>query len=287
MEGETLKILISADFECASGAVTWRHVLPERRNQEFERIQRYWMGDINAAIEGALSGNPDIDFLVTEAHYEMTYIIPDQLHPRAEYISGFLKRDMHLAGLDSSYDGVFLFTHARAGGSVTGVLSHTLVGTIHNVFLNGEPAGELRLNAVLAGSYGVPVALVVGDTDTCREANDVLGDNIITAETKAGLDRFAARCLTPQNSQSRIKAAAQAAIKALPLQQPYMVEKPYKLVIEFQMPTMAVASAMIPSVDRIDPRTISIISDDFSEIYDLAHLCALLSITRFVNDSTV
>jgi D-amino peptidase len=287
MEGEMLKILISADFECASGAVTWRHTLPERRNQEFERIQRYWMGDINAAIEGALNGSPDIDFLVTEAHYEMTYIIPDQLHPRAEYISGFLKRDMHLAGLDSSYDGVFLFTHGRAGGSATGVLSHTLVGTIHNVFLNGEPAGELRLNAALAGSYGVPVALVVGDTDTCREANDVLGDNIITAETKAGLDRFAARCLRPQNSQSRIKAAAQAAIEALPLQQPYMVEKPYELLIEFQMPTMAVASAMIPSVDRIDPRTISIISDNFSEIYNLAHLCALLSITRFVNDSTV
>ncbi len=282
-----MKILVSADFEGASGAVSWRHALPERGGQEFERIRRYWMQDINAVIEGALTADPNIEFLITEAHYEMTYIIPDVLHPRAEYISGFLKRDMHLAGLDSSYAGVFLFTHARAGGSATAVLSHTLVGTIHNVFLNGEPAGELRLNAALAGHYGVPIAFVVGDKDTCREACDVLGDRIITAETKAGLDRFAARCLTPQSSQTRVKAAAQAAIEALPQQQPYTVEKPCELVIEFQMPTMATASAMIPGVSRIDPRTVSIVSDDFSEAYNLAHLCALLSVTRFVNDSTV
>jgi len=282
-----VKILISADFESASGAVGWRHVLPERGGREFERIRQYWMGDINAAIEGALVAQPDIDFLVTEAHYEMTYIIPDLLHPHAEYISGFLKRDMHLAGLDSSYAGVFLFTHARAGGSATSVLSHTLVGTVHNVFLNGEPTGELGLNATLAGEYGVPVALVVGDRDTCREAYDVLGDPIVTAETKAGVDRFAARCLTPQNSQARIRAAAQAAIEALPRQAPYTVEKPYELVIEFQGPTMAAASAMMPGVERIDPRTISITSDDFSEAYNLAHLCALLSVTRFVNDSSV
>jgi len=161
------------------------------------------------------------------------------------------------------------------------------VGTVHNLFLNGEPAGELRLNATLAGQYRVPVALVVGDADTCREARDVLGEEIVTAETKAGLDRFAARCLTPQNSQARIRSAAQAAVKALPRQEPYIVAKPFELVIEFQGPTMAAASAMIPGVERVDPRTISITSDDFSEAYNLAHLCALLSVTRFVNDSTV
>jgi D-amino peptidase len=217
----------------------------------------------------------------------MVYLIPDLLHPQAEYISGFLKQDMHLAGLDSSYDGVFLFTHARAGGSATGVLSHTLVNTIHNVSLNGQPAGELRLNAALAGYYGVPVALVIGDKDACDEAREVLGENVPTAYTKTGLDRFAAHCLTPHNSQNRIKAAAQAAIKALPQQRPYVVEKPYELVIEFQMPTMAAVSALIPSIKRIDPRTISIVSDNFSEAYNLAHLCALLSVTRFVHDSTV
>jgi D-aminopeptidase len=34
---------------------------------------------------------------------------------------------------------------------------------VQNVYLNGEVAGETRLNAGLAGSFGVPVALVAGD----------------------------------------------------------------------------------------------------------------------------
>jgi len=282
-----MKILISADFEGASGAVVWRQALPEQDRGEFERIRAYWMQDINAIIEGALDANPDISFLVTEAHYQMTYIIPDLLHPRAEYISGFLKRDMHLAGLDSSFDGVVLFTHARAGGSATSVLSHTLVNTVHDLFLNGEPAGELRLNAALAGEYGVPIAMVVGDRDTCVEAIDLLGEGIVTSETKVGLDRFAARSFSPQIIRERLRSSAQAAIEALSSQKPYVVRKPFEITIEFHGPTMAAASAMVPGVRRIDPRTISFVADKFSDAYNLAQICTLLSVTRFVNDSTV
>lgn len=282
-----MKILISADLEGASGVTQWRHVLPERGPGEFERIRQYWMGDINAAIEGCLECNNEIYFLVAEAHYEMTYIIPDQLNTHADFISGFFKKNMHLAGIDSSFDGVILFTHAMAGGSPSGVLSHSLVPAIHNLYLNGKRIGELQLNSALAGWYQVPVIMVIGDLETSNEAKQLFGEDFPTAVTKIGLDRFAAQCLTPQKSQHVIRTTAKNAIDNISARKLLLPKPPFVLEIEFQGPTMACACTLIPGVQLIESRTIRIVSEDFSDLYNLAHLCALISVSRFINDGTV
>jgi len=279
-----MKILISADMEGASGVTQWRHVLPEFGKEEFERIRQYWMGDINAIIEGILNVLPKAYILVVEAHYEMTYIIPDMLHPKAEYISGFFKKNMHLAGIDPSFDGVVLFSHSKAGGSSNGVLSHSLVTTIHNLCLNGQQVGELHMNAALAGWYKVPVIVVVGDEETSEEAKKIFGGDFPTAVTKIGLDRFSARCLTPRNSQKIICKVSEIAVRNLNNRTPWLPNSPFELDIEFQWPTMANACALIPSVKLIGPRTIKIISENFSDLYNLAHLCALISVSRFIRE---
>jgi D-amino peptidase len=280
-----MKILISADMEGTTGVTQFKHVLPEAGKGEFERIRQYWMGDINAIIEGVLNVSPNAYILVVEAHYEMTYIIPDILHNKAEYISGFFKKNMHLSGIDSSFDGVILFTHSKAGWSSNGVLSHSLVRTIHNLYLNGEVVGELDMNAALAGWYKVPVVGVVGDEETSKEAKKIFGKDFPTAVTKIGLDRFAARCLTPQNSKKIIRNVSEFAIKNIKNRSPWLPTAPFELEIEFQWPTMANACSLIPDVKLINPRTIKIISKDFSTLYNLAHLCALVSVSKFIRDS--
>ena len=241
-----MEILISADLEGATGITQWRQVLPERDPREFERIRMNWMGDINAAIQGCLECNNNIHFLITEAHYEMTYIIPELLSPKAEFISGFFKKNMHLAGIDQSTDGVILFTHAMAGGSSSGILSHSLVTTIHNLYLNGVRIGELQLNAALAGWYGVPVIMVIGDLETSKEAKLLFGEDFPVAVTKTGLDRFAAKCLTPEKSQQIICATAKNAIEKIKERKPFLPKPPFELDIEFQGPTMATACTFNP-----------------------------------------
>ena len=68
---------------------------------------------------------------------------------------------------------------------------------IQNLYLNGEIYGEIRLIAGLAGSIGVPVALVTGDEAACAEARVLLGDDLETVEVKKGIDRYSAEVLPP------------------------------------------------------------------------------------------
>ena len=76
------------------------------------------------------------------------------------------------------------------------------------MLLNGEPTGETRLNALLCGHFGVPVAFVAGDDTVCREAKNVLGDDLPTFAVKDGIDMFTANCLHPEVSQKGIRGAS-------------------------------------------------------------------------------
>lgn len=44
-----------------------------------------------------------------------------------------------------------------------------------------------RLNAAIAGYYGVPPIMVTGDEATCREAKKFFGNNMVTVAVKRGL----------------------------------------------------------------------------------------------------
>ena len=76
------------------------------------------------------------------------------------------------------------------------------------MLLNGEPTGETRLNALLCGHFGVPVAFVAGDDTVCREAKNVLGDDLPTFAVKDGIDMFTANCLHPEVSQKGFERAS-------------------------------------------------------------------------------
>jgi D-aminopeptidase len=57
-----------------------------------------------------------------------------------------------------------------------------------------EPASEARFNALVAGQFGVPVALVTGDDVICEETRRWL-PHVETAVVKYAIDRYTARCL--------------------------------------------------------------------------------------------
>src|SRR5207237_1612140 len=99
-----------------------------------------------------------------------------------------------LQGLDNSFAAAVFVGYHSCAGTEGGVLNHTMLGKeVQNIFLNGEPTGETRLNAGLAGSYGVPVALVAGDEAVCAEAKRVL-PRVETVAVKDGTDKDAAGC---------------------------------------------------------------------------------------------
>src|SRR6202011_3873631 len=92
-------------------------------------------------------------------------------------------------------------------GTEGGVLNHTMLGKeVQNIYLDGEATGETRLNAGLAGSYGVPVASVAGGVAVCAEAKRVL-PWVETVAVKDGIDKCSAILKRPEVAAAEIREA--------------------------------------------------------------------------------
>jgi D-amino peptidase len=207
-----MKVFVSVDMEGASAITDPEDVLPD--GADYQRGRVFMTGDANAAILGAYDAGAD-EVLVNDSHWIMRNLLLEQLDPRARTIKGFHKSMCMVQGLDSSYDGAAFVGYHSCAGTEGGVLNHTLLGKeIQNVYLNGEPTGETRLNAAYAGHFGIPVLLVAGDDAVCEEARRLLGD-VETVAVKDGIDKFTANCLHPQVAQERIREAT-APVPPLP-----------------------------------------------------------------------
>lgn len=258
-----MKVFISVDMEGISGITDPEDVLPD--GADYQRGRMFMTGDANAAILGAYDAGAD-EVLVNDSHWIMRNLLLEHLDPRARTIKGFHKSLCMVQGLDESYDGaVFVGYHACAG-TEGGVLNHTMLGKeIQNIYLNGEPTGETRLNAAFAGHYGVPVLVVAGDAAVCAEAERFL-DGVQTVAVKDGIDKFSANCLHPEVAQARIREATARAVAERSRAVPYRVSPPYRLGIEWNSTTIAATCALIPRVELTAPRSVEFVTEDYPEL---------------------
>ena len=268
-----MKVFISVDMEGVSGITDPEDVLPD--GADYQRGRVFMTGDANAAILGAYDGGAD-EVLVNDSHWIMRNLLLERLDPRARTIKGFHKSLCMVQGLDASYDGaVFVGYHACAG-TEGGVLNHTLLGKeIQNVYLNGEPTGETRLNAAYAGHFGVPVLVVAGDAAVGAEAERFL-DGVQTVAVKDGIDKFSANCLHPEVAQARIREATARAVAARSSVTPYVLSSPYRLGIEWNSTTIAATCAMIPGVGLTGSRSVEFVTDDYPELMRVLVVMLLL-----------
>lgn len=258
-----MKVFISVDMEGVSGITDPEDVLPD--GADYQRGRVFMTGDANAAILGAYDGGAD-EVLVNDSHWIMRNLLLEQLDPRARTIKGFHKSLCMVQGLDDSYDAAVFVGYHSCAGTEGGVLNHTLLGKeIQNVYLNGEPTGETRLNAAFAGHFGVPVVLVAGDTAVGNEARRVLGE-VETVAVKDGIDKFTANCLHPQVAQSQIREATARAVRDKGRFSPYRLSPPYTLGIEWNSTTIAATCALIPGVQMNGPRSNEFVTDDYPEL---------------------
>lgn len=212
-----MRLYIIADMEGATGVVH-RDDLMEDGKHHWQRACGWLTRDVNAAIEGAGSRGVT-EVVVSEGHAHMRNILLDELDPRASLVRGPARWEnrplCQASGLDDDFDlAFFVAFHSRAG-TPGGLLSHTWAGAIvHSLHLNGREVGETAINAALCADRGIPVGLVTGADDVCREATADL-PGVETAQVKTALGFDIANCLPPATTQRRIReAAARAAERA-------------------------------------------------------------------------
>ncbi|MDN5325915.1 MAG: D-amino peptidase [Moorella sp. (in: firmicutes)] len=270
-----MRVYISADMEGVAGICTWEQV-EARGGTEYARCQKLMTAEVNAAIHGALQAGATT-VCVNDAHDGMRNILVENLHPGAQLISGTPKRLGMMEGIDRGFTAAcFLGYHARAGSP--GVLAHTYSDVVHRLEVNGQEMGELGLNALLAGYFGVPVVLVSGDQVLAGEARKLLG-NIEIVIVKEALNYHAVRSLSPHQARKKIlqgmlKALARKNLKPLP------APAPARVTIKFNDPARAAAAAILPRCQRLNAVTVTYTGGDYLEAYQAVR--SLISLAKSV-----
>lgn len=248
-----MKVLISADMEGATG-VTWPADV-EPGTEQWQRCRAMFTSDVNGAIAGLFDGGAD-EVLVNEAHATMRNLLLEQLDDRATMITGRHKALTMVEGLQAGdVDGVvFLGYHAGAGAE--GVLAHTyLPNSITGVWVDGDPASEGRLNALVAAEYGTPVVLVTGDDRACGDAA-TYAPLARTSAVKDYVSRYAARCRPPSRTFEDIRAEAKAAAGLAVRHEPATGRGPFTVEVEVDATQLADFAGMVPTVERVAERRV-------------------------------
>jgi D-amino peptidase len=261
-----MRIYISVDMEGVAGVVHEDQTDPvdPRHAGEYNRFRRLMTNEANAAIEGALAAGA-ATILVNDSHWNMRNLLAEELHPAAELLSGGPKLRSMVEGVELGFDAaLFVGYHAR-GGTAHAIIDHTYTSRVHEARLNGRPVGELAINAALAGTYGVPVAMVSGDQALAAEARELLGAPVETVVVKHAVGRFAARSVAPTEACRRIREGVAAALARR--HAPLVLPPPIRLEVDFQLTQMADMAELVPGSVRTGGRTVTYTHEDYREVF--------------------
>ena len=263
-----MKAYIAVDMEGISGVVITEQLGHGRLF--YQEARRMLVNDTNAVIAGALAGGAD-DVLVVDAHSSGFNFIYEELHPAADYISGGAHQQRFPFLEDS--DVMMLVGYHAMSGTANAVRDHTMSSASYqDIWINGAPAGEIMIDAAIAGAHGVPVGLVTGDDKACGEARHLLGD-IETAQVKQALGRHAARLLSPQRARELLKSKARRAVERARELTPYAVPAPVTVRIRYNSTDLVDRMYFDGSIcSKIDPRTVEYCGDAVLETLSTARL---------------
>ena len=261
-----MRVYISVDMEGVAGVVHEDQTDPidPRHAGEYNRFRRLMTAEANAAIEGALAAGAE-RVLVNDSHWLMMNLLAEELHPAAELLSGGPKARSMVEGIELGFDAaLFIGYHAMAGtGHAT--IDHTYTSRVHEARLNGRAVGELAINAALAGTFDVPVALVSGDQQLAAEARELLGPAVETVIVKHAVGRFAARSVSPTVACRLIRDGVTTALGRP--HAPLRLTPPVRLEVDFALTQMADMAELAPGSIRTGGRTVSFTHQDYREVF--------------------
>ena len=91
------------------------------------------------------------------------------------------------------------------------------------------------------------------DDDLACEGTEALYPGVQTTQVKTAVDRYTARCLSPEATHRRIREAAASGGVDLA---PFTPEPPYSFVVEFATVSAAVSVLFFSGLERVDYRCV-------------------------------
>lgn len=265
-----MRVLIMADMEGVSGIVTWGQVTGG--SPMYEEGRRLYTEEINAAVRGAIAAGAT-EIVAVDCHgaggdWTFNSFVPELLHPDCEWVAHHAwsrYTEMFETGCDAC---LLVGMHAR-NNTPDGVMCHT-ISTVQwrNLWFNDDLVGESGINAALCGHYGVPVALVTGDTAVIRECREFLGDGFTGVAVKKGLTRFSARQIPPVRARQMIEDGAREALQNLSRVKPYIPARPTRITVEIDTVDKASNFKGRHGVEFVEPLKVVSTGADWLQAWD-------------------
>ena len=263
-----MKVFISSDMEGTCGIVSW----PETERSapfDYSPAQKQMSREVAAACRGALAAGAE-EVLVKDAHDSARNIDPTVL-PRGIRMNRAWSGDLlsMMSGLNKEEFGAVFFTGYHAWAGCPGnALSHTMNGRNNRVSLNGVWCSEFLINAYTAGYFGVPVAMITGDSAICAFAKELI-PAITTVPVNVGCGG-GVTSLHPDEAVERIEAAAKEAVVhaaecVVPMPESFHME------IEFVKHHMAYSKHFYPGAYLKEDKTVCFDSTDWYEMLRFCH----------------
>jgi len=226
-----MKFMIAVDCDGAACVVGEPgRALSDSRDMVFAREQA--TRETDAAARGLFDAGAE-RVVVWDNHGIGANLVFDKLDRRCEILlgAGFSRR---FPLLDESYSGVLLVGYHAMEGTRKGVLAHTYSPYVYKEILaNGQPVGEMELDAAVAGELGVPVLFVSSDDKGCAEARSFM-PWVETVETKIGFGRTCALSKHPAVAEEEIYRKVQQAVAGMGSMKCFAFKKPTKIEIVFR-----------------------------------------------------
>ena len=267
---ETVKLFISVDLEGIGGVGS--PLMTSSGGKDYGTSRRYLTEEVNSGVAAIFEHVPSADILVNDSHGDHQNVLHGELDPRVTYIQGSIKPLGMVQGLDSSFDGaIFIGYHAKAGDP-DGFLAHTGSGSVKGLWLNDVEVGEGGMNAAFAGSLGVPVILVSGDSAAAAELGQLLGSETVT--TKTAETPSSARLLHPDVVRAMLRQTTEIALDRLRSDgfSPLEIGSPVEIRMRFASTTHVDVLQSIPGMSKIDGYTVRYIARSMDEAYRLIRL---------------
>ncbi|MBN2450130.1 MAG: M55 family metallopeptidase [Lentisphaeria bacterium] len=220
-----MKVYLMTDLEGVAGVYQWENRDDASlENHERRMRQRRWLAEeVNAAVDGLYSGGAT-EVVVNDGHGAGYTIDLEVADPRACYIHG-QERPFWLPFLDASCAATGVVGgHAKAS-TPGAAMYHTMSSSIREWSFNGLVVGEMGLQALIAGHYGVPFVLCTGDWYACREM-EALVPGCVTVPVKCGLSRLSAVTWPPAKARDLIRRGAEKAMERIGKVDPLVLSSP-------------------------------------------------------------
>ena len=226
-----MKFMIAVDCDgpaCVVGEPG--KALSDSRDMVFAREQATREAD---AAARALFDSGAEKVVIWDNHGAGSNLVFDRLDSRCEILlgAGFGRR---FPLLDESYAGVLMIGYHAMEGTPDAVLAHTYSPWAYaEIRANGQPVGEIALDAAVAGELGVPLIFVSSDDKGCAEAFQ-FAPWIESVETKKAYGRTCALSKHPKIAEEEIYQRVCSAFSRLNETKPLVFKKPIHIEIQFK-----------------------------------------------------